>query len=281
MNPKLRLADALIWTVVVWFAMQVGISFVVGTSGEGSDASRDLVTLAGVQVAVFLGGCALFAARRPGASWSDLFALRPVSPLLLVVALLLGVAVTMPADFLATTIQRFFPLPKALAAELSQRLEMRSPAHGVALFLVASVLGPFSEELLFRGALFTGLRPHHTPGVAIAATSILFAMTHPLLQFLLPIAVLAVVLGWLRSASGSLAPSFMMHIGYNGATLAMAFKYGQGKESEFSSTYVLIGSAATLVLLVLLRFLLANDGRAVEGRRLDREAPVIAGETLS
>lgn len=278
MNPKLRLGDAMFWTFTVWFAMQLGISLVVGSSPS---TAEDLVTLGGVQVVVFLTGCALFAARRQGSNGSDLFALRPASPVLMAVSLLLGVVMTFPSEWLGALIQGFFPLPEAVVAELSQRLSMRSPAHGIALFLVAAVLGPLSEELLFRGALFTGLRPAHTPFVAVVATSILFTMTHPLLQLLLPIALLALLLGWLRAASGSLAPALLMHVGYNGTTLGMAFVYGQGPESALPSAFAAGGLVSACVLVLSAHFLMRSDARAVEGRRLDGVAPAVPGENLS
>lgn len=278
MNPKLRLADALIWTFAIAFGTVFALSLVIDASRA---ASEDLVTLGGVQIAVYLAGCALFAARRPGSSWSDLFALRPVSPLLLVVALLFGIALNFPAEWSTTLIQKYFPLSPEAVAELSARLTMRSPSHGVVLFLVAAVLGPLVEELLFRGALFTGLRPAHSPGVAVAATSILFTVTHVEPRFFLPIAVLSLLIGWLRAASGSLAPALLMHVGFNGTALAMAFAHGQGPEKPPSTALVLGASAAALVLFVAARVLVANNPRAIDARRLDGEAPAIAGETLS
>lgn len=278
MNPKLRLGDAMFWTFTVWFTMQLGILVVVQAS---PDVAKDLVTLGGVQVVIFLLACALFAARRSSSSWSELFALRPASPLLLLVSLLLGAAMTFPSEWLGALIQGYFPLPEAAVAELSERLAMRSPAHGVALFLVAAVLGPASEELIFRGALFTGLRPAHTPAVAVIATAILFTMTHPLLQLLLPIAVLALLLGWLRAASGSLAPALLMHVGYNGTTLGMAFAQGPKSESELPPGFALGGLIAACLLALVAHLLAKKDGRAVEGRRLDGVLPVVPGETLS
>jgi membrane protease YdiL (CAAX protease family) len=279
MNPKLRLGDAMFWTFTVWFGMQLAVLFVLKASPA---AAKDLVTLAGVQIVVFLLGCALFAARRSSSSWSELFALRPASPMLLGVSLLLGAAMTFPSEWLGALIQRAFPLDPAAVAELSERLSMRSPLHGAALFLVAAVLGPLVEELLFRGALFTGLRPAHTPAVAVVATAILFTMTHLVLQLLLPIAVLALLLGWLRAASGSLAPSLLMHVGYNGTTLGMAFAYGTKPESELPATWLVLGGlGSACVLATAAHFLTKKDGRAVEGRRLDGVLPAIPGETLS
>jgi membrane protease YdiL (CAAX protease family) len=279
MNPKLRLGDAMFWTFSVWFSMQLGFLLLIQASPS---AAEDLVTLAGVQVVIFLLGCALFAARRSASSWSELFALRRSSPVLLAVSLLLGAAMTFPSEWLGALIQRTFPLPEAVVAEMSERLTMRSPAHGVALFLVAAVLGPLAEELLFRGALFTGLRPAYTPTVAAVATAILFTMVHPVLQLLLPIALLALLLGWLRAASGSLAPALLMHVGYNGTTLGMAFAYGTKPESALPSPWLVLGGLGSASVLALVAHVLAkSDGRAVEARRLDGVVPAVPGETLS
>jgi membrane protease YdiL (CAAX protease family) len=81
--------------------------------------------------------------------------------------------------------------------------------------LVVSV-GPMVEELLFRGVLLSAVARHVGHGWAVALTALLFACVHlPDLGFLwyaLPnLALLGLILGWLRVQSGSIWPSVIAH----------------------------------------------------------------------
>ncbi len=81
--------------------------------------------------------------------------------------------------------------------------------------LVVSV-GPLIEELLFRGVLLSAVARHVGNGWAVALTGLLFACVHlPDLGFLwyaLPnLALLGLILGWLRVQSGSIWPSVIAH----------------------------------------------------------------------
>ena len=49
----------------------------------------------------------------------------------------------------------------------------------VAIFLYAGLLGPFAEELVFRGVLFRALRARLPLVVAIVLSALAFALLHP------------------------------------------------------------------------------------------------------
>lgn len=81
--------------------------------------------------------------------------------------------------------------------------------------LVVSV-GPLVEELLFRGVLLSSIARYVGNGWAIVITAGVFACVHlPDLSFLwyaLPnLALLGLVLGWLRVQSGSIWPAVLTH----------------------------------------------------------------------
>ncbi len=72
-----------------------------------------------------------------------------------------------------------------------------------------------SEEVVLRGALFSALRSEHGDIVAIAATSVLFAVIHLPLYGVgaMPIDLCAgVFLGSLRVVSGSVAAPVAAHV---------------------------------------------------------------------
>jgi membrane protease YdiL (CAAX protease family) len=92
------------------------------------------------------------------------------------------------------------------------------PEHAGAFALNVVVLvlvGPFAEELFFRGigvralAVFGGL-------AAIVVTGVLFGLVHGILGALPPLVLFGIGLAWVRLRSASVWPSFIGHAAYNG-----------------------------------------------------------------
>lgn len=236
-------------------------------------AAHDLVLLVGAQLLAYVGGCALFAARRPGKTFAELFALRRAPVALLVVALLLGCAVHAPAEGLNAAIMRAFPMKNDVSEELLQRLLPHGPAHAVVLGLVVAVLGPFSEELLYRGALYTGLRGTASPASAAITTGLLFTLVHPEPRAWLPIFLLAGCLGYLRAVSGSLWPGMLLHAAFNAMTLGLSWADPRG-EAFWLGPKLVIGSSVAAILLLLVATKLAKKSELVErARALDGLPP--------
>ncbi|HXV33163.1 MAG TPA: type II CAAX endopeptidase family protein [Gaiellaceae bacterium] len=80
---------------------------------------------------------------------------------------------------------------------------------------VLVLLGPFAEELFFRGlgvrvlAQFGGL-------LAILVTGVIFGLVHGLLGALPPLVLFGIGLAWVRLRSASVWPPFIAHAVYNG-----------------------------------------------------------------
>ncbi len=92
------------------------------------------------------------------------------------------------------------------------------PEHAgafVANALVLVLLGPFAEELFFRGLgvrvlmLYGGL-------VAILVTGAIFGLVHGVLGALPPLVLFGIGLAWVRLRSASVWPVFIGHATYNG-----------------------------------------------------------------
>jgi membrane protease YdiL (CAAX protease family) len=266
-RPDLTHGDAVSWAIGVtlawWFTVQQVVLLV-------PRAAHDLVFLAGAQLPVYLGACALFAARRPGKSFEELFALRRAPVGLLAAGLLLGFALHAPAERLIELVTHFFPMPAALTEELTTQLTPRSTAHAALLALIIAGVGPFVEELLYRGALFTGLRTGTNAVSATVTTGLMFTLVHQEPRWWLPIFVMAGCIGYLRAHSGSLWPGVLLHGAFNGSTLVLTWS-GPRLEAFASSTKVLVGSVllAVLLLFVIARLAkkspLAERARALDG----------------
>jgi glutamate-5-semialdehyde dehydrogenase len=87
--------------------------------------------------------------------------------------------------------------------------------------LLAVIVGPFVEELIFRGVILRGLLSRWKPWLAIAVSALLFALMHanPVQT---PIAiVLGIVLGWVYVRTRSIGLCFLGHALNNFSAFAL------------------------------------------------------------
>lgn len=81
--------------------------------------------------------------------------------------------------------------------------------------VVLVLVGPFAEELFFRGL---GVRALMLYGgiVAILVSGVIFGLVHGILGALPPLVLFGIGLAWVRLRSASVWPSFIGHAAYNG-----------------------------------------------------------------
>jgi membrane protease YdiL (CAAX protease family) len=96
------------------------------------------------------------------------------------------------------------------------------PEHAAAFALNTTLivlLGPFAEELFFRGI---GVRALTVFGVttAILLSGIVFGAVHGVLGALPPLILFGIGLAWIRVRSASIWPGFIAHASYNGIGVA-------------------------------------------------------------
>ena len=90
----------------------------------------------------------------------------------------------------------------------------------LAIFFMAIVVAPLSEELLFRGLFQTAFRNlSQKPWMAIIAASVIFAMAHPNREHWPALFVLAMGFGYTYEKSGSLFRPICMHAIFNGVMI--------------------------------------------------------------
>ncbi len=271
-RPELPLTYAL---AVVW-SLGTTVLFILLISFNAMlrpPESAHLVASFACQVAAMLPGLIwiprLHAAAFPA---QEVFALRSTHPGFYPLAALLGLFVQVPANAIFQVIDRFYPsgmdLDESLVGDLHGGLFRK-----IALVLIIAVLGPLIEELFYRGALFSPLRRRYASVGVVAVTSVLFAVAHVQWQMLLPIGLVGIALGVLRSESGSLLPSALMHGVFNGITLVALVARDAGlverePQGPIPIGVTIGGSALTLLGLGLAREL-GQRSQAAEARRKD------------
>ena len=97
----------------------------------------------------------------------------------------------------------------------------------VAFLLVAAVIVPCAEEILFRGYVYGRLEGLVRPTIAVALSAALFASAHTWsastgsITLVLQTFAMGLVLGWVRQHSKSIFPSMIAHAGNNAFALTL------------------------------------------------------------
>lgn len=89
--------------------------------------------------------------------------------------------------------------------------------------ILACTIGPFIEEVFFRGFCYTTLKKKIGVRNAMILTSVFFAFIHYSLFAFLPIFFLGMVLTYLYEKRGSLVPSITLHIVHNSLFIGYFF----------------------------------------------------------
>ena len=258
MPERFTVWQALAWTVCATAGLSLALTLVVSVFGQ----RVNIVPLGLTQVGVYGLAVLAFAAWRKK-PLAELLALRAVSFRSCLVAAVLGVALQFPCTLLANTVDRFYPLPEEV---LKHRLALITPhslAHGAAIVLVVSFLGPCVEEFFFRGVLFGALRRGHSALVTMAVVSLCFVVAHLDLRLLLPLLPAAWLMAEVRERSGSIWPGLSLHAAFNSLTLLGVFSgvAPMGKPPPISPPLALLGCFAAVGSFQLFRRTLAANGR--------------------
>ncbi len=97
-----------------------------------------------------------------------------------------------------------------------------SLAQLLAVMAMAAVVGPFVEEVMFRGALYRALRSRLALAAALLAVAFIFAIVHPQGIIAVPgLLAMAVSLGLIREWRDSLIAATMAHGLHNGTLLVL------------------------------------------------------------
>lgn len=140
-----------------------------------------------------------------------LLAVWPLVMVMIVIVMAVGKALQGPG----------YEIPQHEELELITTSTQRSLQ--VLIVILAVVVAPLVEEMLFRGLFQTMIRSYWgRPWLSIAITSVLFATVHQNPEHWPALFMLAMGLGYTYEKSGSLLQPIFMHALFNGVTVASA-----------------------------------------------------------
>jgi len=259
------MSTALLWGVL-------GLLLLVAVREE---AKSDLVSMGTLSAVAFLLTAALLTSRHPGGdSVSATLGLRPTSPWFIPLGFFGGALAQVPAEGIVHIESWYMKDVEQFVAEQAALLEPHGLLHSVLLVLVLAALVPFAEEAFFRGAVFGALRRSGRSGLqAGLITGIGFTLSHPRLELLAPILLVATYLTFLRAVSGSLWPSVAAHVGFNLVTTLAAVLRIPALQLDFWTPAWQGGALGAFLVIVLSSVLLARSELA-RASRMDEAIPV-------
>lgn len=106
--------------------------------------------------------------------------------------------------------------------------QMLETSYGVrvAVGIVAVLTAPIAEEVVYRGVLYPAIARRFGAVASVIAVSALFLLVHAeqyaaAPAIMLPLGLLSVALTTLRAVSGSIMPSVVLHVLFNGVQVAL------------------------------------------------------------
>lgn len=253
-------------------ALRAGLGALVALQPR---AAYDITSLGMVEALVFVLGvfAVLTLHGRTEEPLSSALGIRPTHPALSVLGVALGVAAHFPAESVDALFQRMIPTPDEDLAARAALLSGTTPLRLAFVLLVVACVGPFVEEIFFRGALYGVLRRQRPLVGTILVTAVCFVVGHLDLRMWPALVVVALVLSYLRAVSGSLLPPLAMHVAFN-ATTELAVATGQAAVTGPPEVEVLptvVGWLVTLALVLTVRYVASRAPLARRGRAEDAE----------
>ena len=150
----------------------------------------------------------------------EAFGLRWLSWRQGLVAVIVTLVLVLPAIYAAQWIGYSVGGPETAPQPIvSFLMEHQSLRDRLSVILIAVVAAPLTEELIFRGCLYGILRQIGGRFVAIAVSSLLFALIHGHIPSLAGLIILSVGLSLLYEKTGSLWAPILLHAAFNGLSI--------------------------------------------------------------
>ena len=222
--------SAVLKTVLLFIVGSVGLSLLLGALKwfPFRNVDSNFLILLHTTLSDFLCvGLVIYFIRRSGGNWRDLWFRNTrfwkdiwvgIQGYLAILPLFIVALVS-----LLVVVQLFSiePPPHPLVEVFLE--EEKSPLVTIYSIFLACLVGPFLEEIFFRGFCYPALKNRWGKGWALVLTSAFFAAIHQNLFALIPVFILGLALGYLYEKRGTLTPSITLHIIHNSVFILYFF----------------------------------------------------------
>ena len=135
--------------------------------------------------------------------------------------------------------------------------------HPLLLIFFVGVLAPVCEEVVFRGAIFGGMKKEGNVFKAVMASGILFGLLHMNINQASYAFVIGILLGFLVEATGSIFSSILFHVLINASNAVMMIVSNSVVSDEMMANADEIVTTATLLNMIAVYLVLAVIGTTI------------------
>ncbi len=171
---------------------------------------------------------ALLFASLSGADAGEVFRMRKVKPS----TLLFTILYVLCLEPLITALNAFSMIFTDNRALRMAEEMVGSSFSFPAMLLLVGIIGPFCEELAFRGVAYAGLRRSGRIRTAILLQALMFGCMHLNLNQMPYAAAIGIAFGLLTEVTGSIWPGFLGHFLINSTSVAGTFLEGENLLTE-------------------------------------------------
>ena len=257
------------WTLlaVLLVVIAVGIS-----ESAHPGALYDLVTRTTCgAVAYSLVLFAILRVHEPETSIRQVLALRAPSPLAAILAILVGLSLALPGEWLDSTLASRYPPSKEEVETLERVLSVSTTGKRITIVATLVVLMPVLDELFFRGALFTPLKRTRRLETVVLATAAYETLANFSAREVLSFFAMSLAFAWIRGLTGSVVPGVLARVAFYGVHYV---PLAVGRElPKYMTSKTVLASSALVALLALagIAALSRRDPRTLDARLDDGE----------
>ena len=135
--------------------------------------------------------------------------------------------------------------------------------HPLLLIFFVGILAPVCEEVVFRGAIFGGMKKEGNVFKAILASGLLFGLLHMNINQASYAFVIGILLGFLVEATGSIFSSILFHVLVNSTNAIMMIISDSVVSDEMMANADEIVTTATLLNMICVYLVLAVIGTTI------------------
>ncbi|TWU41241.1 ABC-2 family transporter protein [Novipirellula aureliae] len=150
-------------------------------------------------------------------------------------AVLLGIALHPLYVELASWISYMYPVSEQASAAIEPFAQQIASAPWLSVLFLMAVLPAICEELAFRGFIFAGLNREKGALRAIILTSVMFGLSHGVLQQSIAATFMGLLLGGIALKTGSVLPCILLHFTNNALSVSM----GRIAESSWGGSAIM------------------------------------------
>jgi len=208
----LTFAAAALWTLLVVFLD----AFFIGMTEAGREgAYLDLVSRTGcVALAYSVVFFGILRLHEPETSIRHVLALRAPSVVALMLVVVVGIAMSLPAEWLGQLMELRLPRSDQEQENFDRLYSVATTGKRVSLVISAVCIQPILDELYFRGAIFTPLRRTRRWETVVLATAAFETLRSGSPRSMMIVLVVSLVFAWIRAATGSVFPSILARMSF-------------------------------------------------------------------